>query len=132
MLPRTVVVARLAFWACLLAVVALSLTPVQHLPQQVFSLCDKAQHAGGFAVLTLLGLWAYPQRAVTLLAAMLLAAMLLAAMLALGAGIEVAQSATGWRYGDVLDWVADAVGVAAAYTVWRLLQVVCGRSQCQR
>ena len=122
MLPRTVVVARLAFWACLLAVVALSLTPVQHLPQQVFSLCDKAQHAGGFAVLTLLGLWAYPHRVTALLVA----------MLALGVGIELAQAATGWRYGDVADWVADAVGVAAAYTVWRLLQVVRGRSQCQR
>jgi VanZ family protein len=119
---RVTGLARVAFWACLLGVVVLSLTPVQQLPPQVLNLWDKAQHAGGFAVLTLLGLWAYPQRAVTLLAA----------MLALGVGIEVAQAATGWRYGDVLDWVADAVGVAAAYTVWRLLQVVCGRSQCQR
>lgn len=119
---RVTGLARVAFWACLLGVVVLSLTPVQQLPPQVLNLWDKAQHAGGFAVLTLLGLWAYPQRAVTLLAA----------MLALGVGIEVAQSATGWRYGDVLDWVADAVGVAAAYTVWRLLQVVCGRSQRQR
>lgn len=119
---RVAGLARVAFWACLLGVVVLSLTPVQQLPPQVLNLWDKAQHAGGFAVLTLLGLWAYPQRAVTLLAA----------MLALGAGIEVAQAATGGRYGDVLDWVADAVGVAAAYTVWRLLQVVCGRSQCQR
>lgn len=119
---RVTGLARVAFWACLLGVVVLSLTPVQQLPPQVLNLWDKAQHAGGFAVLTLLGLWAYPQRAIKLLAA----------MLALGVGIEVAQSATGWRYGDVLDWVADAVGVAAAYTVWRLLQVVCGRSQCQR
>lgn len=119
---RVTGLARVAFWACLLGVVVLSLTPVQQLPPQVLNLWDKAQHAGGFAVLTLLGLWAYPQRAVTLLAA----------MLALGVGIEVAQAATGWRYGDVLDWVADAVGVAAAYTVWRLLQVVRGRSQCQR
>lgn len=120
--PRAVVVARLAFWACLLGVVALSLSPVQNLPPQVFNVWDKAQHAGGFAVLTLLGLWAYPHRVTALLVA----------MLALGVGIELAQAATGWRYGDVADWVADAVGVAAAYTVWRLLQVVCGRSQCQR
>lgn len=119
---RAVVVARVAFWACLLAVVALSLSPVQNLPPQVFSLWDKAQHAGGFTVLTLLGLLAYPQRAMTLLAA----------MLALGVGIEVAQSATGWRYGDVADWLADAVGVAAAYAAWRLLQVLCRRSQRQR
>lgn len=122
MLPRAVVVARLAFWACLLGVVALSLSPVQNLPPQVFNVWDKAEHAGGFAVLTLLGLWAYPHRVTALLVA----------MLALGVGIELAQAATGWRYGDVADWVADAVGVAAAYTVWRLLQVVRGRSQCQR
>lgn len=120
--PRAVVVARLAFWACLLGVVALSLSPVQNLPPQVFNVWDKAQHAGGFAVLTLLGLWAYPHRVTALLVA----------MLALGVGIELAQAATGWRYGDVADWVADAVGVAAAYMVWRLLQVVRGRSQCQR
>lgn len=119
---RVTGLARVAFWACLLGVAVLSLTPVQHLPPQVFSLWDKAQHAGGFVVLTLLGLWAYPQRAVTLLAA----------MLALGVGIEVAQSATGWRYGDVADWVADAVGVAAAYALWRLLQVVRAGSERQR
>lgn len=119
---RVMGLARVAFWACLLGVVVLSLTPVQQLPPQVLNLWDKAQHAGGFAVLTLLGLWAYPQRAVTLLAA----------MLALGAGIEVAQAATGWRYGDVADWVADAVGVAAAYALWRLLQVVRADSERQR
>lgn len=119
---RVTGLARVAFWACLLGVVVLSLTPVQQLPPQVLNLWDKAQHAGGFAVLTLLGLWAYPQRAVTLLAA----------MLALGVGIEVAQSATGWRYGDVADWVADAVGVAAAYALWRLLQVVRAGSERQR
>ena len=119
---RVTGLARVAFWACLLGVAVLTLTPVQHLPPQVFSLWDKAQHAGGFVVLTLLGLWAYPQRAVTLLAA----------MLALGVGIEVAQSATGWRYGDVADWVADAVGVAAGYALWRLLQVVRAGSERQR
>ena len=119
---RVAGLARVAFWACLLGVVVLSLTPVQQLPPQVLNLWDKAQHAGGFAVLTLLGLWAYPQRAIKLLAA----------MLALGVGIEVAQSATGWRYGDVADWVADAVGVAAAYALWRLLQVVRAGSERQR
>lgn len=121
-MPRVAGVVRVAFWGCLLAVVALSLTPVQHLPPQVFSLWDKAQHAGGFTVLTLLGLWSHPHRAITLLVA----------MLALGAGIEVAQSATGWRYGDVADWLADVVGVTAAYVVWRLLRTLCERSERQR
>lgn len=42
-------------------------------------------------------------------------------LLAAGLAIELAQAATGWRYGDWQDWVADAVGVGVAWGVWRLL-----------
>lgn len=49
---------RAAFWACLLAVVVLSLLPGERLPA-VFAWWDKAQHALGFALLTGLGLLAY-------------------------------------------------------------------------
>ena len=101
----------LGFWGCTVAVVVLSLTPVAHLPPQVFDVWDKAQHAFGFAVLAVLGLLAYPAhtRAV------------LVGLLVLGAAIEWAQSATGWRYGDVLDWLADAVGVGLGAIVMGLL-----------
>ena len=100
-----------AFWASVAAVVGLSLTPVAHLPPLVFDLWDKAQHALGFLVLTWLGLWAYPRHTLRVLVGLLL----------LGGWIEWAQSATGWRHGDWLDWLADAVGVAAAAGVlWAL------------
>lgn len=101
----------LAFWGCTAAVLVLSLLPAERLPEQVMNLWDKAQHAFGFAVLTVLGWLAYPQRV----------RLLLPGLLVLGAFIEVAQHATGWRYGDVLDWLADAVGVAlgaACMSVW--------------
>jgi hypothetical protein len=43
-------------------------------------------------------------------------------LLIYGAVIELAQAATGWRQGDWLDWIANALGVAAAYGIWRWLQ----------
>ena len=92
-----------AFWLACLAVGAMSLTPVQHLPPQVFDIWDKAQHAAGFAVLALLGRLAYP-KALT---------RLMLGLLSYGAAIEIAQAATGWRSGDVQDWLADAIGVVA-------------------
>lgn len=100
-----------AFWASAAAVVGLSLAPVAHLPPLVFDLWDKAQHALGFMVLAWLGLWAYPRHTLRVLVGLLL----------LGAWIEWAQSATGWRHGDWLDWLADAAGVAvAAGVLWAL------------
>ncbi len=95
---------RVAFWSCLVAVAVLSLMPTDFLPPPVLSLWDKAQHAAGFAALTVLGLMAFPQRPWRLFLALLL----------FGAAIEVAQAATGWRQGDVLDLLADAVGIAMA------------------
>lgn len=96
------------FWLALLALTVLSLMPTGLLPSQVFSLWDKAQHALGFAVLALLGLAAYPRHNVVL-------PLLL---LAHGGLIELAQAATGWRYGDVIDWLADGVGIAIGAALW--------------
>ena len=47
---------RLLFWLAVVAVVALSLVPSQRLPGFTATVWDKAQHAGGFALLALLGL----------------------------------------------------------------------------
>ena len=38
----------------------------------------------------------------------------------LGGAIELAQAATGWRYGEWLDFAADATGIAFAVAVWLL------------
>lgn len=98
------------FWALALCVAVLSLMPVAYLPPPVFSLWDKAQHALAFAALAALGLLAYPRRPWRLAVG----------LLAFGGAIELAQAATGWRYGEWGDWLADAVGlVAGSALAWR-------------
>lgn len=91
------------FWALSLGVAVLSLMPVAYLPPQVFNLWDKAQHALAFTALTTVGLLAYPRQPWRVAIG----------LLAFGGAIELAQAATGWRYGEWSDWLADAVGLAA-------------------
>ena len=91
------------FWSAALGVAVLSLMPIAYLPPQVFSLWDKAQHALAFTALALLGLLAYPRQPWRMVLA----------LLAFGGAIELAQAATGWRYGEWSDWLADTVGLAA-------------------
>ena len=112
-----------SFWAAALGVAVLSLMPIAYLPPQVFSLWDKAQHALAFTALALLGLLAYPRQPWRMVLA----------LLAFGGAIELAQAATGWRYGEWSDWLADAVGLAAGWALaWhprRLLPLLARRSQ---
>ena len=111
------------FWALALCVAVLSLMPTNYLPAQVFSLWDKAQHALAFTALASLGLLAYPRQPWRVAIA----------LLAFGGAIELAQAATGWRYGEWSDWLADAVGLAAGWALaWhprRLLPLLARRSQ---
>jgi VanZ family protein len=102
---------RLVFWGTLAGVVVLSLTPLDYLPPQVFNIWDKAQHAFAFLVLGVLGLWSYPGRDNGLLAGLIV----------LGGAIELAQAATGWRYGEWADLFADGVGVCVAAATWHLV-----------
>ena len=104
--------ARPSFWALLLCVTVLSLLPTDYLPPQIFSLWDKAQHALAFAALAALGLQAYPHRRWRVLAGLLV----------FGGLIELAQAATGWRYGEWADWLADAVGLALGMALAESLQ----------
>ena len=101
---------KTVFWPSLLLLVVLSLLPVDYLPAQVFSIWDKTQHALGFAVLAWFGQQAYPNRRWRVMSGLLL----------IGAGIEVAQAATGWRYGEWLDLLADGVGIRASAGLWWL------------
>ncbi len=104
--------ARPSFWALLLCVTVLSLLPTDYLPPQIFSLWDKAQHALAFAALAALGLQAYPHRRWRVLSGLLV----------FGGLIELAQAATGWRYGEWADWLADAVGLALGMALAESLQ----------
>lgn len=104
---------RSVFWLSLIVVAVLSLMPVEFLPPQTLNVWDKAQHALAFAGLALLGLQPYPTRPWRLALW----------LLAYGGVIEMIQSATGWRYGDWLDLLADALGIAAGVLLWGLLRL---------
>jgi len=100
--------ARWAFAVCLVVVLALSLMPPQvDLPSTGW---DKANHALGFAVLAVLGCGAYPQRR----------AALLLGLLAYGGLIELLQALTGYRSAELLDVVADGVGLIFGWQFTRL------------
>lgn len=100
------------FWLCVAVLTVASLVPVTLLPPQSFNIWDKAQHAFGFGWLALFGLLSYPQRPVRV-------ALLL---LVYGGAIELAQAATGWRYGEWTDLLADGVGIVLGALIWWLLR----------
>lgn len=89
----------------------LSLLPVAALPEGVFDLWDKAQHALAFAGLAIFGSFSYPFHKVPVLSGLIV----------FGAAIEVAQAATGWRYGEWGDVLADAIGVFSGWLLARVL-----------
>jgi len=109
---------RISFWLTCAAVAVLSLLPTDYLPAEVLDWWDKAQHALAFAALCFLGLLAYPSRG----------RVVLPGLLALAAGIEMAQAATGWRYGDFSDLLADVVGLAAGWSGWSRLNCITQQS----
>lgn len=107
---RLIQLLRIAFWLACGLVALLSLTPTTYLPGNLFDWWDKAQHAAAFTGLCLLGCFAYParRRAVVF------------GLMAFGAGIELAQAATGWRYGEFGDLLADMVGIGLGLAIHRL------------
>lgn len=113
---------RVAFWLLVAVCSVMSLLPGEQIPSTLV-FWDKAQHALGFAALAVLGLLAYP----------LAASRVMLGLLLFGVAIECAQAMTGWRQGDWMDALADAVGIAAgagALAVWaRLLRHLRSRNQ---
>lgn len=103
---------RTAFWTLLAVLTALSLMPQAYLPAPAFSIWDKAQHAVGFATLTFLGLKTFSSKPLQVVVAMLI----------YGGLIEVVQALSGWRTGDWLDLLADAIGIALAWAMWFLMR----------
>lgn len=98
------------FLTALIVAFVLALRPAPEMLPTIEHL-DKAQHALAFMLISLLGFGAWPRRPV----------MIVMVMLCYGAAMELAQSFTAYRQGDYQDWIADAVGVAAALGLRRLL-----------
>jgi hypothetical protein len=98
------------FVCALIAVFWLALQPAPDLVQ-IVSWQDKVEHAILFAVLMVLGNLAWPGRMLPVVLG----------LLAYGAAMEVAQSFTGYRFGDLWDWVADAAGLLIAVVPARQL-----------
>ena len=112
---------KIIFWCALTTVLALSLMPGPMVPTGMgFWDWDKAQHALGFFGLTVLGLLAYPQKPLLRMAVY---------FVALGGLIEVAQWASGWRQGDLLDLLADTLGIGIAVVLWWAWQLWFSRSK---
>ena len=85
----------------MLVITILFLVPQQFVTSPIFDWWDKAQHALAFGILMLLGFIAYSRDFWKLAMALIL----------YGVAIEVIQSWTGWRSGEVRDAVADTVGI---------------------
>jgi VanZ family protein len=75
---------------------------------------DKAVHAALFLGLTFLACWSHGGRP-----GWGPSMRILACAAAFGAVVEVVQSMTGYRTGELSDWAADAVGAAAGILVAR-------------
>lgn len=102
---------RVSFAVALVLVLAMSLWPMTE-PPPLHTGWDKTDHLAAFVVLGLLGLGAWPDHRMRVLAGLLL----------YGALIEVLQGFTGYRQADWRDLVADAAGLALAvplYAAWQ-------------
>jgi VanZ family protein len=109
-LPRRM---RLALYgAAVLILSYMALAPTEDVPGAEL-VWDKAEHAASWAVLTLAGLALSTKRrwAIGVFT------------IVFGAVIEVLQALMPFgRDGNVADWIADLLGVAAAYMIWMLAQ----------
>ena len=93
-----------AVWSWLLALAMLVLLVLSLAPSSIAlptTGWDKANHALGFAVLGLLGQWAWPGRT----------PVVLTVLLAYGGLIELLQSFTPDRVAEAIDLLADWVGL---------------------
>ena len=80
--------------------------------RKAFDFYDKAQHCLVFTALTVMGMVAFPLR---------LKAVCLG-ICVYGGVMEVLQSLlTKTRHGDVVDWVADVIGIVLGFSVYWVL-----------
>ncbi len=99
------------FFTGLALVTILSLIPSTSVPQS-FQFWDKAQHALAFIALTVTGAVAFPDRTRRVYIGLVL----------YGGLIEIMQATlTTTRFGDVVDWVADGLGVMVGVVLYATL-----------
>ena len=101
---RTMVrkLAKIAFFIGLVAVIALSLLPQETLPET--GTWDELNHALAYAVLAVAGGFGFEGWRSLLMVGL--------GLVVLGAGLELAQSATPGRDGSIQDALANLVGIA--------------------
>lgn len=75
--------------------------PAEYLSNDMFNWWDKAQHTLAFVIFTLIANRSYQSKT----------GLILMSLILYGGAIELIQSMTGWRQGDLSDWFADALGV---------------------
>lgn len=110
MIPRPVRVALFA--AACLAVLWLSLSRTSVVVVPGVTLWDKAEHAGAYLTLAILGAWALGGARWSLAVG----------LFAFGVGVEFAQATMGLgRDGDVLDAAANSLGIALGLGLARLI-----------
>jgi VanZ family protein len=95
----------IAFWWLLALIVAGSLMPAPYVPQTGIS--DKLGHALGYALLAVLGLYAYPRHRM----------LVLAGVFGMGVALEAAQAFTPTRGFEWLDIFANGAGVLLGFLV---------------
>lgn len=101
---------QIIFWLCVGATALASMLPVEG--SQAFESQDKVGHALIYALLYLFGVRAYGYSIPLWLLAVLI--------LLFGLFIEVAQSMTSYRHGDIWDLVANGIGIAS---IWLVLEL---------
>jgi VanZ family protein len=100
---------RLAFYGCAAAILVLALSPITGtIPTTGW---DKADHFLAFAGLALLGMKAFPKDWVACMGG----------VLAFGIAVELLQAAVPYRFAELRDIAADALGIAIGMAATRLL-----------
>lgn len=102
------------FWLGFIMTIIFTMMPSQHIPDSVI-FWDKAQHALAFFMLMFTGAIAYAKRLAWIAIFLLL----------YGASIEIMQQYfTTSRNGDILDIVADTVGVILGLIIYAIVRTI--------
>ena len=80
------------------------------MPYGLFDWWDKAQHVLAFYCLSGLGILGYPKSVGRLSLGLLM----------YGGLIEIIQWITGWRSGELADWLADGIGILPSIITFKI------------